>query len=490
MTNPYRSLPDYAFWRKSFAGVSPETVDIVLRGPITVTKETKVATAGSCFAQHVARELRRNKLNFLVTEHPHPLYSEEMIAANHYSDFSARFGNIYTARQLLQLFKRAYGTLVPMDDVWRQPDGSFVDPYRPQIQAGGFATEQEYWADRAQHFQAVRTMFETLDVLVFTLGLTETWRNRADGVVYPVCPGTAAGVFDPVKHEFYNQPFEDVVADMSEFIGLLRQVNPKSKIILTVSPVPLIATVEDRHVLLSTTYSKSVLRVAAERLTEVFEGVHYFPSYEIITGSFNRGAYFGHDLREIEASGIQHVMRLFIGHFVPSVGSSGPLAALAEPELGSETRGHRDTRSSRLDDAADRGDREGRAEARRERRLRRNARIDENGVEAVEGRADGKGKQPHRERDLSPEARRQRRLRLVARLKGSDPLSRAPDTDDSKEQRRALRGGNSAPGERRLRRLARLERSDQTRGPAQTKENSIDRALNVFCDEEVLESRD
>ena len=37
--------------------------------------------------------------------------------------FSARFGNIYTARQLVQLFERAYGRFQPLDRSWQRPDG-------------------------------------------------------------------------------------------------------------------------------------------------------------------------------------------------------------------------------------------------------------------------------------------------------------------------------------------------------------------------------
>ena len=85
--------------------------------------------------------------------------------------------------------------------------------------------------------------------------------------------------------------------------------------ILTVSPVPLIATYEKRHVLVSTTYSKSVLRAAAEVATRQFSNCHYFPAYEIITGNYNRGRYFEDDLRSVTAEGVDHVMKLFIKHY-------------------------------------------------------------------------------------------------------------------------------------------------------------------------------
>ena len=81
------------------------------------------------------------------------------------------------------------------------------------------------------------------------------------------------------------------------------------------SPVPLVATAEpDAHVLSATTYSKSVLRVAAETLRRAQPNVHYFPSYEIITGAFNRGRYFARDLRNVTEDGVRHVMRLFMAH--------------------------------------------------------------------------------------------------------------------------------------------------------------------------------
>ncbi len=41
----------------------------------------------------------------------------------------------------------------------------------------------------------------------------------------------------------------------------------------------------------------------------------YFPSFEIITGSYNRGAYFEDDLRSVKPEGVSHVMKLFMRHY-------------------------------------------------------------------------------------------------------------------------------------------------------------------------------
>jgi hypothetical protein len=157
-------------------------------------------------------------------------------------------------------------------------------------------------------------MFRSLDVFIFTLGLTEAWRSKHDGAVFPLAPGVTAGEWDPKLYEFVNFRVDEVVADLTLFLRTLKEVNGTARVILTVSPVPLIATYEQTHVLAATTYSKSVLRVAAEEIVRGHSNVSYFPSFEIITGNFNRGSYYADDLRSITSDGVNHVMRLFTKH--------------------------------------------------------------------------------------------------------------------------------------------------------------------------------
>lgn len=313
--HPYRSLPATAFWRRAVERPAMAEVDPVGDFRLTITPQTRVATAGSCFAQHIARHLAAAGFDYYVTEPGHPILSAGVRSAHNYGMFSARYANIYTARQLLQLIDRAYGRLVPREAPWTDPDGSVRDPFRPAIQPGNFASVAEMEADRAAHLAAVREMFEGLDVFVFTLGLTECWLDRGDGAVFPLCPGVEGGEFDPDRHVFHNQTVSEVIADMDAFLERLRAVNPGAQVVLTVSPVPLMATAApDTHVLSATTYSKSVLRVAAETLRAAHEHVHYFPSFEVITGAYNRGSYYADDLRNVTEAGVAHVMRLFLRH--------------------------------------------------------------------------------------------------------------------------------------------------------------------------------
>jgi hypothetical protein len=310
---PYSNLPAAAYWRRSVAAEGP-AVDPIAGDFIRIGRDDRVATAGSCFAQHVARHLAASGFNYLVTESAHPILPAEDARAANYGLFTARYGNIYTTLQLVQLFDRAYGVFTPAEDMWVIPSGGVVDPFRPNVQPGGFASEAEMRADRRHHLAKVREAFETLDVLVFTLGLTETWVSREDGAAFPLCPGVAGGTYDPARHAFRNLRTGDVRAQLEQFVERLRTVNPAARVVLTVSPVPLAATASSGHVLAATTYSKSVLRAAAQEAAEDLSGVWYFPSYEIITGPQARGRFFAEDLREVTEEGVAQVMRVFLRH--------------------------------------------------------------------------------------------------------------------------------------------------------------------------------
>ena len=312
--HPYRSLPDSAYWRRAVAAQGAAVDPLVGDFP-RIGRTDKVATAGSCFAQHVARHLANSGFNYLVTEQAHPIVDADVARTAGYGMYSARYGNIYTTLQLVQLVDRAYARFQPAEDVWIGPDGkSVVDPFRPTIQPGGFASEAEMRADRAQHFGHVREALETLDLMIFTLGLTEGWRSKIDGAAFPLCPGVAGGIFDPTAHEFHNMRTGEVRAQIGTFVETLRAVNPRAKLILTVSPVPLAASASGHHVLPATIYSKSALRAAAQEAAEDLENVFYFPSYEIITGPQARGRFFADDLREVTEEGVEHVMRVFLRH--------------------------------------------------------------------------------------------------------------------------------------------------------------------------------
>lgn len=316
MSNPYSNIPDYAFWRRAVAACDRQDLDPVVSPKFKIRRDERVSTAGSCFAQHISTRLKIKGFNYFVPEDGLEL-SPDVRKELNYGVFSSRYGNIYTTRQLLQLLQECYGERVPEEAAWRRPkDGTWVDPLRPQIMPYGYKEERGVAEARASHLMNVRRVFEESDVFIFTLGLTEAWRSKADGTVFPTAPGVAGGTFDSEVHEFVNFSVNDVANDLGEFLSRLKLINPEVKVLLTVSPVPLIATYEATHVLCATTYSKSVLRVAAEMVSQNRSWVDYYPSYEIITGSYTRSTYYEPDYRQVNARGVDHAMRCFEKNYI------------------------------------------------------------------------------------------------------------------------------------------------------------------------------
>jgi len=309
--HPYSDLPPNRYWRRSAARWQDGDYDGLYTPKFPINRDMRIATAGSCFAQHIGRKFRERGYAYLDLEPAPGLLPKHLHQKFGYGMFSCRYGNIYTSRQFVQLIRRAHKNDLPDDHaVWEQ-NGRFYDGYRPSIEPDGFASLNELIAARSDHLAAVRRMFKRADVMVFTLGLTELWSDAHDRTAFPTCPGTVAGQFDPSQHVFTNLDYNEVLSDMRRVISWAVRRKADMKFLVTVSPVPLAATASKFHVVTATTYSKSVLRAVAGQLQAEFECVDYFPSYEIITSTLSRGVHYEPDTRNVRAPGVDAVMACF-----------------------------------------------------------------------------------------------------------------------------------------------------------------------------------
>lgn len=310
-SSPYQNLPPRAYWRTGVTERSPLDPGDLFHPRFPVTREMRIATVGSCFAQHVGRALRGAGFDVIDAEPLPPAVPDALANRFGYRLFSARYGNVYTARQFAQLLAEAYGEVTPAEPVWRRGD-RFFDAQRPGVEPDGLKTAADVLRHRAAHLGCVRRAFEAADLVVFTFGLTEAWVHRETGTVYPTAPGTIAGSFDPDLYAFRNYDAFEVLADFEEVRARLKRKNPALKFLVTVSPVPLTATASGDHVEVATCYSKSVLRAVCGMIVQRFDDVDYFPSYELITSQSARGAYYEPNQRNVTAIGVATAMRTFL----------------------------------------------------------------------------------------------------------------------------------------------------------------------------------
>lgn len=329
--NPYSELPKSAFWKTGVAQENPYAMEGIYKKKYNIPANSKIATAGSCFAQHISRHLKKNGYNVLDVEPPPPGLPKNLHQKFGFSMYSARYGNIYTVRQLLQLAQEVAGEWKPQSYIWEK-NGKFYDALRPAVEPEGLDSLEEVIEHRQFHISRVKELFKSLDLFIFTLGLTEMWVHKESGTVYPTAPGTLVGDFNDKEYEFQNAHFGQINKDMNEFVQVLRRIRggKSFKMILTVSPVPLTATASGRHVLESTVYSKSTLRAISGRWADK-PFVDYFPSYEIVTNPRTHSSAFAGNLRSVRDETVEMVMRHFFAE---------------HPAIQSETKNHKSSQIS------------------------------------------------------------------------------------------------------------------------------------------------
>jgi hypothetical protein len=330
VTHPYENMRPEAYWKTAVAEPGAYGLSGLWTPKFAIKPNQPIVTAGSCFAQHIGNALAERGYLWTDCEAAPPFLPSTDTRKFGYGIFSFRTGNIYTPSMLLQWLELAYGAREEIREVWEE-GGRYYDPLRPAIEPGGFASEDEVWAARRATYAALRRAIETAQVFVFTLGLTERWHNRETGLEYALCPGTVAGDFDPDLHVFTNSNTRATERALVRAIRFARSKNPKLKVLLTVSPVPLTATASDAHVLMATQYSKSVLRAVAGMAAAESRHIDYFPSFEIITHPIFRGMFFAPNMRSVVPEGVATVMKHFFADQVRVFGE--PKATIVKKKL-------------------------------------------------------------------------------------------------------------------------------------------------------------
>jgi len=311
MSHPYKALEQSAFWAPSVGQRHMFDIDNLWRDPFGIDRTTKIATFGSCFAQHFSRALEARGFRWFNCEPAPDGMPQDLAKKFNYNVFSARTANIYTTSLLLQWTRWALGRSKPPEIHW-EANGRVFDPFRPTIEPDGFSSVDEMLVSRQTTIRAFRRCLMRCDLFVFTLGLTESWWDSELDIEYPMCPGTAAGEFDGSRHVFRNQEYPEIRKALAKFMELVRSARKAGpNFLLTVSPVPLTATNSGNHVLVATTESKSTLRAVAGSLARDDDSISYFPSYEIISSPPYRGCFFEPNMRSVSPHGVNHVMKTF-----------------------------------------------------------------------------------------------------------------------------------------------------------------------------------
>ena len=107
--------------------------------------------------------------------------------------------------------------------------------------------------------------------------------------------------------------------NLQKIIEMIREINENTKIVLTLSPVPLKGTLNTPSVMQADSISKSTLRIAInEIMTNNPSGVSYWPSFEMVRwlGVYFENVFGLEDGRSGHVSSyvIDNIIELFLNH--------------------------------------------------------------------------------------------------------------------------------------------------------------------------------
>lgn len=274
-------------------------------------RTTPIGSAGSCFAVEIAKVLQQRGFNYVVTESnddpAHGVMLDTAVDEPTLARFSAAYGLLFNSPSFCQLAERAFGER-DFSKLVVDANGQYVDPYREGVR---FASVDAYLANYDAHVAAVREALLACEVFVVTLGLNECWQ-LLDGTFISRNP--RANMYHMAKHRFLT--VEQNVHYIQRFFDLVKARNPAFKLIISVSPVPLMATGrhQEQHIISANCHSKSVLRVAADELVRNNPDMYYLPSYELVTECSRQP--WQDDFRHVTPDTVQRVIQMFTEMFV------------------------------------------------------------------------------------------------------------------------------------------------------------------------------
>jgi hypothetical protein len=248
-----------------------------------VGRDSNIAAIGSCFAERVTEVLAAMGLR--ATFHP---------AGLQYNTFS-----------LVQEMRHLFGdSPYSDDDLVEGTPGRWVHPFRKAFEG---SSREDVLSMQQRADEQARRAYREADLIIVTLGLTEIWQRRSDGLVAVELPPR------PVVDDFVfrNSTTADNLANLEKLRGLIRGVTD-APILLTVSPVPLHATFRRRDVVVANCESKSILRAAAADFLAQHNDVHYFSSFELVPQWHGDGPFFLEDGRHVSPQGVAFILNEFL----------------------------------------------------------------------------------------------------------------------------------------------------------------------------------
>lgn len=260
----------------------------------SITYHHKMMLVGSCFTEHIGNNLQDLKFN--VCQNPNGILFDTVSICNALQSYITPVH--YEARDLF-LYQGLYHSWAHHSRYSKANGTNALNTINAQI-------------------QQAHECLKTADWLMITLGTSYTYllNDTAPATVKTVRSNLQEPAFLQAVancHKYPAQYFEkrmvsldDQISIMETTLHQLLHFNPSLKVIFTVSPV--------RHIrdgVVENNRSKARLIEMVHHLVDSFEGVFYFPAYELVIDVLRDYRFYSNDLVHPNETSLTYVLEQF-----------------------------------------------------------------------------------------------------------------------------------------------------------------------------------
>ena len=250
----------------------------------------KLLVMGSCFAEHIGGRLEQMKFRTVV------------------NPYGVLYNPLSIAEALTRLIEQRPFT---KEELHEFPDGGwntwlhhsrYSHPDKVEALTAINASMEKAWHQLAD-----------ADTLIITLGTAWVYRLTDTGMVVGNCHKVP-------ERRFTRQRLQvrEIVEALDAVIQRIGAINPKLRVLFTVSPV--------RHLkdgLHGNQLSKSALLLATDELCRMHpERCHYFPAYEIVMDELRDYRFYAEDMAHPSTQAINYVWECFVEHCIDAEAQS------------------------------------------------------------------------------------------------------------------------------------------------------------------------
>jgi hypothetical protein len=224
----------------------PWKTDLVVTPSTPIHLHDSVATFGSCFADVIGNYLTTNKFN--VLNNP--------------------FGTVYNPISIHRILQMIGRKEMPDEIDFVESQGTF---FNYQFHSSFYGSSQEALKEKIYtQIKLAHECLKSCQVVILTYGTAFVYRRKDNQQIVANCHKMPSSLF---AKELISA--EMIVNSALETIALLKELNPKVRVVTTVSPVR-----HTKDTLPLNSVSKSILRLCTHELQK--SGVDYFPAYEVM----------------------------------------------------------------------------------------------------------------------------------------------------------------------------------------------------------------